>query len=93
MDKREIRRTMRAARRAVPAADKARHDAQISAALLARPDVSAAIASHAPISLSLSLTTAFHAVTTACRITSSLTFSAWQVPPFLCSLFLQTHVC
>ncbi len=55
MDKREIRRTMRAARRAVPASDKARHDAQISAALLARPDVSAAIASHAPICVYLAV--------------------------------------
>ena len=55
MDKREIRRTIRAARRAVPAADKARHDAQIAVELLARPDVSAAIASRAPICVYLAV--------------------------------------
>ena len=55
MDKREIRRRMRAARMAVSSAAKSRYEERIASALLARDDVARAISSRSPVCVYLAV--------------------------------------
>jgi len=55
VEKRDLRRSMRTARRAVPPEAKSRHEARIAQALLARRDVLSAIDAHSPVCVYLAV--------------------------------------